>query len=94
MRAWIKYLGKKEDTINFEKHNYTRFGKPIPKHETEIDILKYFGVKKEKAVYIAKSLKSDSRIDCRLGEDAKTAIKEYKVAEEKLNKNKPLVSRA
>lgn len=69
MRAWIKYKGSKED-------NYTRYGKPIPHFETEIDIRKHFACSEEREKYIAMQLKSDSRILCRMDQSATACLKE------------------
>jgi hypothetical protein len=96
MRAWIRYKGQsftsnnKEHsdrvTIASDKHNYTRFGKYIPHQEIEIDVLKYFGCNADRAAYIANQLKADSRIDCKLSEEAKSAIK--RMIENNKNKKK------
>jgi len=69
MRAYIKYKGIKED-------NYTRYGAPIPYLGAEIDICKHFKCSKERAVFIAKQLKSDSRIECKLYNETETVVKE------------------
>lgn len=106
MKAWIKYKGSPVirddkgniiggDLIELSKHNPVRFGKSIPKEKLiEIDILTYFGVKKERGLYIAQSLMEDSRIECKLGEGVKEAVKELqKIPKENLNRNKPLVQK-
>ena len=72
MRAWIKYKGG-ESLLSTDKHNYTRYGKLIPHQEIEIDICKYFGVNEERGLFIAKQLKADSRIECRLEENLQKA---------------------
>jgi hypothetical protein len=55
MQASIKYIGEIES-------NYTRYGKFIPKSETDIDMCDFFSCDIEKAKFIAGQLISDKNV--------------------------------